>query len=232
VTITAEGESGFGSSGEHVYQLLRSAIVMGGYPPGSPLRLQELSRQFGVSLIPIREALRRLEVERLVENQPNRGARVASISRADVEDAYNARILLETEMLRRAWPQLDRHAVRTARAILHEMLSAFEEGRLADGADLHRSYHFTLWEKARSQWLDHLVRILWSHTERYRNLALRLHAPTRAHGEYHRVALRAIEEGDLDTAIRHTEEELGRARDLVIQHLAESAEYESESQSA
>ncbi|MGA7271051.1 MAG: GntR family transcriptional regulator [Acidimicrobiia bacterium] len=211
-----------GSSVDRVYEALRSAIVMGHYPPGGPLRLHELSEDLGVSLIPIREALRRLEVERLVDNRPYRGAVVASISLSDVRDAYGTRILLESEALRRAWPNIDEEALGVARNTLDEMFAAFEAGRMEEGAQLHGRYHFDLWARAESPWLDHLIRILWSHTERYRNLALVLQTPARAGKEYHQVVLAALESRDLDSAILHTREELSRARDLVIEHLSDA----------
>jgi len=204
---------------------------MGRYAPGAPLRLQELTADFGVSLTPIREALRRLEVERLVENRPNRGAVVASISAAEVCDAYDTRILLEAEGLRRAWPHITSETLATARTTLDAMFSAFEDGRLQDAVDLHRVYHFDLWSVAGSDWLDHLIAILWSHTERYRNLALVLHTPARAAGEYHTAVLEALESSDLEAATRHTADELGKARDVVTEHLA-GLEADDASQSA
>jgi DNA-binding GntR family transcriptional regulator len=194
--------------------------------------LQELSSEYGMSLIPIREALRRLEVERLVENRPNRGARVAPMSLADVDDAYNSRILLESEALRRAWPNIDAATVAHARRDMDDMFAAFEEKRLRDGAQLHEKHHFDLWVRAGSEWLDHLIRILWGHTERYRNLALALQTPSPGEAEYHVLVMGAIERWDLDAAIRHTEEELGRARDVVIEHLSKAIKLEPTSESA
>lgn len=220
------------SSVDRVYRDLREAIVSCRYLPGSPLRLQELSSEYGMSLIPIREALRRLEVERLVENRPNRGARVATMSLADVDDTYNTRILLESEALRRAWPNIDAATVAHARRDMEDMFAAFDQKRLLDGAELHERHHFDLWARAGSEWLDHLIRILWGHTERYRNLALALQTPSPGEAEYHILVMGAIKRGDLNAAIRHTEEELGRARHVVVEHLSKVMELERTSQSA
>lgn len=214
------------SSVERVYRDIRSAIIAGRHLPGTPLRLQELTEAYGVSLIPIREALRRLEVERLVENRPNRGARVAPISLADVADAYETRILLESMALRRAWPSLDADALAAARHTLSSMFEAFNDDRLMDGAELHQRHHFDLWARAGSDWLDHLIGILWSHTERYRNLALAIKTPTPGDHEHHLCVLEAIERGNLGAAIRHTEEELGQAKLVVLQHLSGHAALE------
>lgn len=81
---------------------IREAILAGEYEPGELLRLARLTRDVGTSAIPIREALRRLEGERLVEVLPNRGARVAPIGIDDVIGIYRVRILLESEAVRLA----------------------------------------------------------------------------------------------------------------------------------
>jgi DNA-binding GntR family transcriptional regulator len=207
------------SSVDRAYREIRDAIVRGDHPPGSPLRHRDLSDRYGVSLIPIREALRRLEVERLVETRQNHGARVAPISAADVRDAYATRILLEAEALRRAWPKLQPEDVAGARRALDRMFEALDQGRLAEAAELHREHHFDLWTHIDSPWLEHLIRILWIHTERYRNLALLLETPTPGPSEYHLGVLDAIDRGDLSAAIERAEAELTKSRDVVISHV-------------
>jgi DNA-binding GntR family transcriptional regulator len=220
VNRTRMGEAARSSTRvEHVYEKLRADIVLGHYQPGSPLRMSELVEEYGVSLIPIREALRRLEVERLVENSPNRGSRVATASIEEVEDAYETRRILESEALRWAWPGLDDEAIEEEQGLLRDMFDAFARGDVGQGAEFHRRFHFGIWQKANSTWLDHLIRILWSHTERYRNLALILHAPAPADDEYHVLLLDAVRRGDLDAALTHTREELVESRSLVIDHL-------------
>jgi DNA-binding GntR family transcriptional regulator len=205
---------------EHVYEKLRANIVLGHHQPGSPLRMSELVDEYGVSLIPIREALRRLEVERLVENWPNRGSRVATASIEDVEDAYETRRILESEALRRAWPHLDQAVIEESQALLHDMFDAFAQGDVRRGTEFHRRLHFGIWQRANSAWLEHLIRVLWSHTERYRNLALILHAPAPGDDEYHVLLLAAIRRGDLEAALIHTQEELEESRSLVIDHMS------------
>src|SRR5690606_33769285 len=72
VNTPTRDESPSSTRVDHVYEQLRANIILGRHRPGSPLRLHELVEEYGVSLIPIREALRRLEVERLVESLPDR----------------------------------------------------------------------------------------------------------------------------------------------------------------
>ncbi|MER5457585.1 GntR family transcriptional regulator [Micromonospora sp. NPDC002389] len=84
------------NAAEDAYEALRSAILNGSIGPRARLGEMELSRQFGVSRTPIREALRRLTAEGLVVFQPNRGARVAEWSLSDLQDIYEIRARLES----------------------------------------------------------------------------------------------------------------------------------------
>jgi DNA-binding GntR family transcriptional regulator len=181
---------------EAVYRDLRDAIIAGDYAPGSHLRLQALAETHGVSLIPVREAIRKLETERLVETFPNRGARVAEISAEDVADSYRARVLLETGAVRLASPNLDESDLARARQIMDEMVEAFAAGDAATGYSLHRDLHFFLYERSGSQWLVYVIEILWAHTERYRRTAT-----PEAHGGEHARMLDALAEGRIEAAV-------------------------------
>ena len=94
------------STPDLVVQRLRDDIVSGRLAPGEPLRQDEIARSFGVSHVPIREAFLRLESERLVEIRPRRGAIVAALSAAELEELNEMRAALECCALRVAAPKL------------------------------------------------------------------------------------------------------------------------------
>lgn len=206
---------------DQVYRQLRSAIVDGEYPPGSPLRHQDLTRVFGVSLIPIREAMRKLEMERLVEAVPNKGARVASISAGDVQDVYATRIVLEQEALRKAMGRLTSEDLAEMRRLRGEMVSLV---RRDDPAfyDLHRRVHFAIYEASDSPWLLHMIEILWSHTERHRRLAARVRAFVDVGDDHHGRIIDAIAAQDAEGALAALEKDLLRTSNLVIEAHRES----------
>ncbi|MGH2693649.1 MAG: GntR family transcriptional regulator [Actinomycetota bacterium] len=154
---------------DRVYQHTRNAILMGEYAPGFPLRVQALATLNDVSTIPVREALRRLEAERLIESVANKGARVAELSFPDLADAYRIRTILEVEAVRLAFPRLEPADLETARALKEEMTRLFEEDRIHEAHETHRKLHFLIYEKTDSTWLLHIIRALWDHTERYRS---------------------------------------------------------------
>ncbi len=182
---------------DQVLGYVRDRILSGEYEPGARLRLQPLAEESGASLIPVREALRILEAERLVETIPNRGARVAPISRDDIDDLYRTRILLETHAVRESPPMPDEE-----KAEYLEILDQIQEASKADDEDrvlkLHRQYHFGLYNRTSSTWLPTLIDLLWKHTERYQRLSL----PFRhdAADDEHRGVLLALLEGDSDKA--------------------------------
>src|SRR5690348_3004856 len=93
---------------------LRTALHAGRWDPGTALRQEELAAEFGVSRIPIREALTRLQAEGLIVVERNRGAYVPTLTRAEVEEFFDLRVLLETDALRHAVP---RHAPRSIRQL-------------------------------------------------------------------------------------------------------------------
>ena len=85
-----------------ITEQLRDGIVSGRFAPHSPLRIDALASQFGVSHMPIREALRRLEAEGLITTAPNRGARVVEVTPAFVADLLDLRGVIEAYVTRRA----------------------------------------------------------------------------------------------------------------------------------
>src|SRR5688572_16537325 len=91
---------------ESIADSLRGDILRGKLPSGQALKQDEIAAQFGVSKIPVREALFQLKAEGLVNFYPNRGAFVSELSAVEVDEIYFMRIALETAVLARAIPDL------------------------------------------------------------------------------------------------------------------------------
>jgi DNA-binding GntR family transcriptional regulator len=100
--LTSEATTEPATLGEAAYQRLRADIVAGVLEAGKPLRLEALRQRYGLSFSPLREALMRLQSERLVVSAALRGFAVAPLSRKEIKDATETRILIECEALRRA----------------------------------------------------------------------------------------------------------------------------------
>lgn len=124
---------------QDVYRRIKHLIVTCQLLPGTPLQEQELSESMEVSRTPIREALRTLASEGLVEIRAHRGARVAHISRQDLLDAYEAREWLEPVAAAKAAQRIDAATLEKIEAVIEKMLdepSTHEEAVQALQADL------------------------------------------------------------------------------------------------
>lgn len=97
------------TSKEKIYEELKKAILSGSLPPGHPLVERDLVTYFRASRTPIREVLRRLERERLVEVYPNRGVFVRKLTLKDVNDIFEMRLAIEPTAARLAADRYDIH---------------------------------------------------------------------------------------------------------------------------
>lgn len=152
-----------------VADVLREAIMSGTLKGGQPLRQDELARRFGLSRIPIREALRQLEGEGLVTVQPHRGTVVSQLSGTELRELCEIRIALETMALRLAIPHLDDETLNRAAAILVE--TDGETNVLEHWSRNNWCFHATLYEPAGRPRLLSMIKTLHDTVDRY----LRLH---------------------------------------------------------
>ncbi len=107
-----------GLSSHTVYNAIKQRIISGDLQGGVALKQNEVAEEFGISKIPVREALRQLEMENLVEFRPRRGAVVAILSARDIHDILDIRIALECRAIELAIPNMTENDFLTAAGIL------------------------------------------------------------------------------------------------------------------
>jgi GntR family transcriptional regulator, carbon starvation induced regulator len=182
-----------GTLTERAYRLIRADILNVRLDPGQPLRLEALKERYGLSFSPIREALNRLQTERLVTSSALRGFRVAGVSRDEMWDTIETRVLIEGEALRRSVERGDddwEGAVVSAFhafALCARRLSAEEAARTDEGLEelerRHRQFHAALLAACGSPWLLEFSSQLYAQTERYRRPHLSVGVGTWAFGD-------------------------------------------------
>lgn len=126
---------------ESAYAQVRSVVISGELPAGSWLREANLAQQIGVSRTPVREALKRLAAEGLVEISPNKGARIVSFTPEDVAELYDARAGFEPHAVLLAVPRLSDDDVQQLSALNAQMEAAVRAGRLDDLSALNATFH-------------------------------------------------------------------------------------------
>jgi DNA-binding GntR family transcriptional regulator len=107
---------------------VREAIVTGAFPPGQRLNLDEIAATLGVSRMPVRNGLRQLESEGLIEVSPYRGARVSVLDQSEIAEIYELRILLECYLLDQLMGRLDEALLDRLESILVELDRSEELG--------------------------------------------------------------------------------------------------------
>jgi DNA-binding GntR family transcriptional regulator len=152
-------------SGPEVLSELRRVIASGAVPPGSPIPLDDVAAFFGVSLIPVREALKTLLGEGLLEHQPRLGYTVTALSAAELDELYVVRGALESAALEAAVVQASPADHQRAR-VVHERLGAcLAAGDLSGFQRASREFHEALLGPCRMPRLLHMLDIAWNLTE-------------------------------------------------------------------
>ncbi|QMU80318.1 GntR family transcriptional regulator [Streptacidiphilus sp. PB12-B1b] len=152
---------------------LRDAIVRGDLPPGSQIRQSAAAEQLGLSVIPVREALKTLASEGMVVYQAQRGYTVAQLHPESVDGIFRVRELLEAEAETAAAARLRPEDLAAMRAALEEQCAATEAGDAHAGITANRRFHFALLDRCDNEWLLRFVRQLWDALEPHRALAYR-----------------------------------------------------------
>lgn len=199
-----------------IAEAVRDDIQAGAFPPGAALRQEDLAARFGVSRIPVRDALRRLQAEGLVELLPNRGAFVSRLSPDEIREVYDMRVLLEGDLIARA-----------ARAMTPERLAvlrrAMDQAEHAAGRPdwqvLDDAFHGALYAPAGRPRQLALVEHLRGVVQRYVADYGRLAEETPRWLADHRAMVEACERADGDAARAALERHLRGAEAFVAERL-------------
>jgi DNA-binding GntR family transcriptional regulator len=196
------------SAPDAVREKLRLVIISGELPPGMQLKQDELAERYGTSRIPVREALRQLEVEGYVVIHPNRGAVVADLSLDEILELLEVRIALETHALRIAVPQMGDIDLDTARAILR----AYDaESDPEKWSEMNWTFHRTLYAPCNRPKLLAMIETNYGHVGRFtRGMVLPTVGKERSQREHYAI-LAACQKGDA-----------GRAARLLGEHIAQT----------
>ena len=213
---TTQGVRRYQTTPDLIADALRADIQRGAVAPGHALRQEELARRFGVSRLPIRDALLRLESEGLVVVYPNRGAYVASLSAAEVREIYDLRVLLEGDILERAVPRTTAADWRRIDAALAAAAAGAEGG---EWAALDRAFHLALYAPADRPRQLALIASLRGTVDRYWSAYAALPTRTPEWLRDHEEIVAAARAGDAPAARQRLTAHLERAATFVVGQL-------------
>jgi DNA-binding GntR family transcriptional regulator len=141
---------------------LRAEILEGILMPGEWLRQEALARRHGVSQTPVREALKQLAAEGLVEDVPYRGVRVVALRSEDVEDLYSCRAVIESRAARFAAANITDDEIEELEELYQQMVRCPVPERLGEYRELNRQFHAVIIAASRRSFLVRNLAQLWS----------------------------------------------------------------------
>jgi len=200
---------------DQIAESLRTAILERELAPGTVLNQSSLAAQFGVSRIPLREALRTLAAEGLITNRPGAGAIVTELTPQDVRELYDIRLALEPPL---AEPIIE-NASRRQIAHLEMRISEMETAQANEDhsfARINYQFHHDLYAIAATRYTRQIVFLALNLTEPYSRVYLSiLRGADRAQTEHHQM-LEAIRQGDAPRLRSAIETHLIGAREALV----------------
>ena len=188
---------------EIVYDTIRESVLSGKYPPGHHLIAEDLAKELGVSRMPVREALHRLEVAGLVTMSPHRGAVVSEFAEPEIIELYHIRAVLDGLAARLAVPNLTDDDFAQLNARVDEMQTTIKAGETEAFLRANRDFHLVIWKAARAPRLQELLKNLYDTSQPFRNTSVQL--PGRADQviEEHRRIAKALMKRDVVAAEKY-----------------------------
>jgi len=199
------------TTAQHALERMRRLIVAGELRPGQRVLQDALAERLGVSIAPVREALRVLEQEGQVTYRPRRGYFVTELRAGDLEEIYALRQLLEARAARHALPQLDSEALERIALAAADVARAARRGDVAAGLEANRRFHFGLLEAPEQAHTMRIIRLLWDSTEAYRALYYNSPAERRSAVQAHERILKAARRGDAEQLVSQLDAHRDRA---------------------
>jgi DNA-binding GntR family transcriptional regulator len=212
-----------GTTQQHALDWLRRAILSGELRPGGRVPQEDVAERMGISVAPVREALRVLEQEGQVTYLPRRGYFVTELRMEDLREIYELRRLLEDRAARRALPAIDDAGLLRIGSAAVECVTAAAAGDVAAELAANRRFHFAILESPAQPHAMRVIRLLWDSTEAYRALYYNSPAERDRSLVAHDRILAAIRDRDADRLVAEMDDHRARTLEVLQGVLAPSA---------
>ena len=201
-----------------VFSKIRDDILSGRYKEHEALKEIRIGKELGVSRTPVREALRQLELEGLVQTIPNRGAFVTGIQKNDVRDIYAIRALLEGLCARWATERITSEQMEAMEENVYLAEFHAGNGHMEQIAELDNQFHHILYAACGSKMLEHQLIDYHQYVMRVRRKTLSSIERSTESNKEHRAIMEAIRAGKADLAERLASEHMKNAYDNMVRN--------------
>ena len=207
-----------------VFNTLRRAILRGELKPGERLMEIQLANKLGVSRTPIREAIRKLELEGFVVMIPRRGTYVADISIKDINEVYEIRTSLEVLAAGLAAERISDEELETMQRLLVEIGQHIEDGNIEKIVEIDTAFHDVLYKASRNKRLAGIINNLREQITVIRRRSMMYPGRLQNTMEEHRILVDSIAAHDVDRAQNAARLHMENAEHTLLKDMLESAE--------
>jgi DNA-binding GntR family transcriptional regulator len=200
---------------DEIYDVLRRALETGTFAPGRSFSMRGLSERFGTSLIPVRDALKRLVAEGALQLLPNRTVCVPVMTRARFQELLSVRLSLEPVLARRATEMIQYATISELEAINTDMHTGTRTGDIHRYLSQNCAFHFKLYSQANSEVALPIVKNLWGQVGPFFHAVFN-EAGTSAAMDHHGEVLRALRRRDAVAVSEAICRDLGEAADVIL----------------
>lgn len=201
-----------------VFENLRNAILDGNLKAGQRLMEVQLAEQLGVSRTPIREAIRKLELEGLVVMLPRKGAYVANMSFKDLIDVLEIRASLEGLAAYLAAERRNDEDIITLERVVNEFEESIKNTDVEEVLKKDVEFHENIFLMANNKKLYQLITSLWEQVHRFRVMYVSNYDASLSLVEEHRRILQAIKEGNCEDAQKYATEHIEIAEQFFMEN--------------
>lgn len=210
---------------ELVFESLREAIIGGQLRPGERMMEIQMAEEMGVSRTPVREAIRKLELEGLVLMIPRKGAYVAGLSLKDIADVFEIRRALEGLAAELAADRITEDELEKLERYLVIIAEQIEAGDLDKVVEIDTDFHTLLYQASRNQRLTQIINNLREQIQRFRTTSLAYPGRMKNALEEHRKIVEAISSRDGDQARRIAQEHIENAENSMMSMIQHDKKY-------
>ncbi|WNV77080.1 GntR family transcriptional regulator [Geodermatophilus sp. DSM 44513] len=205
------------TTSDDIADALRDAIARGDFADGEELNQVTLARHFGVSRVPVREALRQLQAEGLISAKAHMRAVVTALTVERVAEVLDLRIRVESYLLGRAAPRIGRTELAELRALCDEMEQVDDHEQWLT---LNKTFHGRIYAHSGAELALDMSRQLTARVQRYLHIGRTdgVHRNEEANAEHRRI-LEALAAGDAGRACAELEAHIGRTRARIVELL-------------
>lgn len=199
---------------------LRDRILSGDLEEGEAIRQEALATEYEVSRMPIREALKRLNTEGLIQWANNKGGSVTKHSLSEIGEMFDLRSVIEVDLFRRAIPKMDATDFARCAEILVQMDTSYDENNVGQWGQLNHQYHLALYSASERKLTNEILDRINLRSDRYVRMHLSVMKQREPARKEHRELLELAREGKVEVACELLKKHIERTKEELLELIA------------